>query len=89
MNTTKALLAGAALAGLIGGSTVHATEAGKTSVKSATAGLVAADKSTDVHSCKGKNSCKGKGGCKTGDNGCKGKNSCKGKGGCKTTKSSV
>ncbi len=86
--SSKAILAGAALAGLLTGSVAQAaTSATNASGKSlvnagAPAGTVAADK----HDCAGKNSCKGKGGCKTGDNGCKGKNSCKGKGGCATNK---
>ncbi len=82
--TTKALLAGAALAGLLtggfvakGASTV--TGQGKT-VPSA--GVLADAKKGETHDCAGKNSCKGKGGCKNGDNGRQLKNSCKGKGGC-------
>ncbi|HMK29213.1 MAG TPA: hypothetical protein VK473_05955 [Terriglobales bacterium] len=83
----KALVAGAALAGLLTGTSVRlqaqdqSTDAGKKA--SQTASKDKADK-TDKHACKGQNSCKGKGGCKSGDNGCKGKNSCKGKGGCAT-----
>lgn len=82
---SKALLAGAALAGIIGGSSIAkaATITGSDHAKT-TAGLMADDKKGETHSCAGKNSCKGKGGCKTGDNGCAGKNSCKGKGGCAT-----
>lgn len=81
---TKALLAGAALAGLIsGGSVAQAAGIAKTA-KGQSAGVLADDKKGDTHSCKGQNSCKGKGGCKSGENGCAGKNSCKGKGGCAT-----
>ena len=89
--TTKALLAGAAFAGLLGG-TAPAINA-STLLPSLKTSFNAQDQSQDKkddkkvkekHACKGQNSCKGKGGCKTGDNGCKGKNSCKGKGGCAT-----
>jgi hypothetical protein len=64
----KALIAGAALAGLLAGTspTIHASN------------LL-----SGIHGA-GQNSCKGNGGCKSSDNGCKGKNSCKGKGGCAT-----
>ncbi len=83
--STKTMLAGAALAGLLTGSlgaaTMGTSASGKTSVK---AGTLAEKEKADKHDCKGKNDCKGKGGCKTGDAGCKGKNSCKGKGGCST-----
>jgi hypothetical protein len=84
--TTKALLAGAAIAGILSGGLVAklnaatATSTDKSTV--AAAGVLADDKKKEVHDCAGKNSCKGKGGCKTSDAGCKGKNSCKGKGGC-------
>ncbi len=88
----KALIAGAALAGLLAGSgaTIQASNL-LSGVKSS---FNAQDQSKDQkadkdkvkekHACKGQNSCKGKGGCKSSDNGCKGKNSCKGKGGCAT-----
>ncbi len=84
-SNARMLLAGAAMAGLLGGTTVrlHAATTGQASGLSS-AGQQIADSSTDKHSCKGQNSCKGQGGCKTSDNGCKGKNSCKGKGGCAT-----
>jgi hypothetical protein len=84
---TKALLAGAALAGIMSGGAVSTVGAantipsGKSNI-STSPGTMADEKKGDTHDCKGKNSCKGKGGCKTGDNGCAGKNSCKGKGGC-------
>ena len=91
--TTKALLAGAAFAGLLGG-TAPAIKASTLlpSLKTSFSALGQSqdeDKKDDKkvkekHACKGQNSCKGKGGCKTGDIGCKGKNSCKGKGGCAT-----
>ena len=88
--TTKALLAGAAFAGLFAG-TGAAVKASNLlpSLKAASSAQDQADKkddkaTKDKHACKGQNSCKGKGGCKSSDNGCKGKNSCKGKGGCRT-----
>jgi hypothetical protein len=91
--TTKAIMAGAAFAGLLAGTsaTVRASSllpSLKTSF-SAQDQSQSGDKKADSnakekHACKGQNSCKGKGGCKAGDNGCKGKNSCKGKGGCRT-----
>jgi len=81
----KALLAGAALAGLLTGTTVN-LNAQTSGLNQGNAGLrTVSDKDkTEKHACKGQNSCKGKGGCKASDNGCKGKNSCKGKGGCAT-----
>ena len=90
-NTTKALLAGAAIAGLMSGSAarVHAaTTFASTHDSIAKPGVMASETGTDkepgMHACKGQNACKGQGGCKSGDNGCKGKNSCKGHGGCAT-----
>jgi hypothetical protein len=89
--TTKAFLAGAAIAGLLSGSATRLHAAA--SVTSHNGGSIVpgvmADEGTkdtdkDKHACKGKNGCKGQGGCKSGDNGCKGKNACKGKGGCAT-----
>jgi hypothetical protein len=85
--TTKAIMAGAAFAGLLAGT--GATVQASSSFPSWKASFGAQDKSQDQnvkekHACKGQNSCKGKGGCKASDNGCKGKNSCKGKGGCAT-----
>src|SRR5215470_10745330 len=95
-NTRKSLIVGAALAGLLAGSTgVQAS----TLLPTLKFGFSAQEQSKDDekgqksekakdpkdrHACKGQNSCKGKGGCKSSDNGCKGKNSCKGKGGCRT-----
>jgi len=88
-NQLNTLLLTAALAGLVGGTTIaaHAQNAARShTTKFAKAGLRYAgfDQTPAKHSCKGKNDCKGQGGCSTGDNGCKGKNSCKGKGGCAT-----
>lgn len=89
MKTTKTLLAGAALAGIIAGGFAAKSNAavitGSTQFKKAeigAAGQLADDKKGETHECAGKNGCKGKGGCKSGDAGCAGKNSCKGKGGC-------
>ena len=81
----NAMLAAAAVAGLLVGTTARAvaqTTDSKDSGKKAD--TTKKEAKADKHGCKGKNSCKGKGNCKTGDNGCAGKNSCKGKGGCKT-----
>jgi hypothetical protein len=82
---SKAILAGAAMAGLISGSfAVQAHAVNVTGKAGVSLNQMGSKGSKDVHSCKGENSCKGKGGCKTSENGCKGKNSCKGKGGCAT-----
>jgi hypothetical protein len=84
---TRALLAGAAVAGIMTGGAVSTVSAansgalGRANI-STSPGTLADQKKGETHDCKGKNSCKGKGGCKTGDHGCAGKNSCKGKGGC-------
>jgi membrane protease subunit (stomatin/prohibitin family) len=90
---TKAMLTGAALAGLFAGT--GASVKASTLLPSLKTSFGAQDQGQDQdqksdknakekHACKGQNSCKGKGGCKASDNGCKGKNSCKGKGGCAT-----
>ncbi|HEY2124327.1 MAG TPA: hypothetical protein VGG94_02590 [Chthoniobacterales bacterium] len=81
---SKAIIAGAAVAGLVSGSFAVQTHAANVSSKAGISLQQMASHKADKHACKGNNSCKGKGGCKTGDNGCKGKNSCKGKGGCAT-----
>ena len=87
----KAMMAGAALAGLLAGTTQ--TIQASSLLPGLRSSFSAQDQSQDQkadqkvkekHACKGQNSCKGKGGCKASDNGCKGKNSCKGKGGCAT-----
>ena len=93
-NSMKALLAGAALAGLMTGASAKLNaqtlgqNQGKAGIKAVSMSDDGKDKKdkdkTEKHACKGQNSCKGKGGCKASDNGCKGKNSCKGKGGCAT-----
>jgi hypothetical protein len=83
-STSKALLTGAAIAGLLSGGLTAQLHAATSVAKSGTpnAGVLADEKKGETHDCAGKNGCKAKGGCKTGDNGCAGKNSCKGKGGC-------
>ena len=84
-STSKALLAGAAVAGILSGGLIAQANAATNSHgdnAGISAGVLADQKKGETHDCKGKNSCKGKGGCKSGDNGCAGKNSCKGKGGC-------
>jgi hypothetical protein len=83
----KAFVAGAALAGLLAGTTATIQASNLLSGLNGT--THSQDQKPDAkakekHACKGQNSCKGKGGCKSSDNGCKGKNSCKGKGGCAT-----
>ena len=80
--TKKAVVAGAAIAGLMSGSFAATTHTAVSTVKPGVS--LEAAKAKEKHACQGQNSCKGKGGCKTGDNGCKAKNSCKGKGGCAT-----
>jgi hypothetical protein len=83
--TSKTILAGAAVAGLMSGSFAVQAHAVNVSGKAGVSLSQMGDKGQkDVHACQGQNSCKGKGGCRTSDNGCKGKNSCKGKGGCAT-----
>jgi len=86
--STKSLIAGAALAGLMAGTAVTVQASNLLTNAKGKASSFSAQKDNskvkEKHACKGQNSCKGKGGCKAGDNGCKGKNSCKGKGGCAT-----
>ena len=90
-NSMKAMLAGAALAGLLTGTsaklqaqTTNQDNAGIRAVSMQDNG--GADAKTDKdkvpkHACKGQNDCKGQGG---GDKKHYGKNDCKGKGGCAT-----
>src|SRR5258708_4139171 len=100
IRTKRALIASAAIAGLIAGSSIGIQASSllpglRLSLnaqdtppdnKGSTDGKTKAvpKKAKEKHACRGQNSCKGKGGCKSNDNGCKGKNSCKGKGGCAT-----
>src|SRR3984893_6950250 len=87
--SNKFLITGAAVAGLLAGTSASIQASNllprvKSSVPAQDAATPAAEKEKKVkekHACKGQNSCKGKGGCKSSDNGCKGKNACKGKGG--------
>jgi hypothetical protein len=74
----KALVAGAALAGLLAGTstTIQASNLLSGAHFAAQSDQApASGKVKEKHACKGQNSCKGKGGCKSSDNGCKGKNS--------------
>jgi hypothetical protein len=80
--SNKTLIAGAAIAGLLSGTSAAFAASSKAPAAAGTAIVKMADKGQ--HTCKGHNACKGEGGCKTGDMGCKGKNTCKGKGGCNT-----
>jgi hypothetical protein len=85
--SNKFLITGAAVAGLLAGTS--ASIKASNLLPGMKASVAAQDdtstkKVKEKHACKGQNSCKGKGGCKSSDNGCKGKNSCKGKGGCAT-----
>jgi len=88
MLPSKAMMTGAAVAGLLTGSFAVRSYATSVSGTPVTTIHNLADQDKGKHGCKGQNSCKGQGGCKAGDHGCKGKNSCKGKGGCKTTENS-
>jgi hypothetical protein len=89
MNSTKLMIAAAAMGGLLAGAAMNVSASTSTRSQNATVqsqlGSKVAANALDKHDCKGMNSCKGQGGCKTGDNGCKGKNSCKGNGGCKVS----
>lgn len=82
MKTSKALIAGAAVAGLMAGSLPLRAYAANDSAQAGVSLQTMGEKEKGAHACKGQNACKGQGGCKSGDQGCKGKNSCKGKGGC-------
>ena len=83
---TKAMIASAAIAGLITGSVATRAFAGNVGGKAGvqTSIQLNDEAKSDKNACKGKNSCKGKGGCKTDKNECKGKNACMGNGGCAT-----
>ena len=81
MKTSKALIAGAAVAGLMAGSLPVRVHAANASTQPGVSLQTMAEKGKE-HACKGQNACKGQGGCKSGDQGCKGKNTCKGNGGC-------
>jgi hypothetical protein len=82
MNPSKAVIAGAAVAGLLTGSFAARTYAASTSHSPGVSLQTMADPEKQPlpkHACKGQNDCKGQGGGKNW-----GKNSCKGKGGCAT-----
>jgi hypothetical protein len=81
MKPSKAVIAGAAVAGLLTGSLAARTYAASTSHNPGVSlqTMAEAQKALPKHACKGQNECKGQGGGKN-----PGKNSCKGKGGCAT-----
>jgi hypothetical protein len=82
MNPSKAVIAGAAVAGLLTGSFAARTYAASTSHSPGVSLQTMADPEKQPlpkHACKGQNDCKGQGGGKNW-----GKNDCKGKGGCAT-----
>ena len=84
MKPSKAVIAGAAVAGLLSGSLAVRTYAASTPSHAGVSlqTMAEAEKSPlPKHACKGQNECKGQGGCKTAEGG-PGQNSCKGKGGC-------
>ena len=84
MKSSKAVIAGAAVAGLLTGSFAVRAYAASPSVHAGVSLHTVADaeKALPKHACNGQNECKGQGGCKSG--GGPGQNSCKGKGGCAT-----
>ena len=81
MKPYKAVIAGAAVAGLLTGSLAVRTYAASTSGQAGVSlhAMADAEKALPKHACKGQNDCKGQGG---GPH--PGQNSCKGKGGCAT-----
>jgi hypothetical protein len=82
MKPSKAVIASAAVAGLLTGSLAVRAYAASTPSQSGVSLQTMADaEKTPLpkHACKGQNDCKGQGGGKH-----PGKNSCKGKGGCAT-----
>ena len=86
MKPSKAVIAGAAVAGLLSGSFAVRTYAASTPSHAGVSLQTMADAEKSPipkHACKGQNECKGQGGCKTAEGG-PGQNSCKGKGGCAT-----
>jgi hypothetical protein len=87
--SNKYLIAGAAIAGLLAGTTASIQASNllpgvKSSFSAQDQGgdqdKKADKKAKEKHACKGQNSCKGKGGCGS----TKAKNDCKGKGECRT-----
>jgi hypothetical protein len=81
MKTSKAIIASAAVAGLLTGSAAVRANAAITSSHPGVSLQTMAEEKQPLpkHACKGQNECKGQGG---GENW--GKNECKGKGGCAT-----
>jgi hypothetical protein len=81
MKPSKAVIAGAAVAGLLTGSLAVRAYAASTSSHAGVSlhAMAEEKKPLPKHACKGQNDCKGQGGGKNW-----GKNSCKGKGGCAT-----
>ena len=71
MKTSKALIAGAAAAGLFAGSLPDRLHAANTSAQAGVSLQTMGEKG--AHAGKGQNACKGQGGCKSGAQGCKGK----------------
>jgi hypothetical protein len=88
-NTSRKVLAAAAMAGLLSGAAVRQSYADGTNTNTAPGKVAPAKKSPKVQDCAGMNDCKGLGGCKTSDHACKFKNACKGKGGCEITKKDI
>jgi hypothetical protein len=78
---SKAVIAGAAIAGLMTGSLAARSYGAGVQGNAGNAIQTLNDPQKGTHSCKGQNECKGQGGCKTAEGG-PGQNSCKGKGGC-------
>jgi hypothetical protein len=82
-NSIQSLALAAAVAGLMGGTSVRlnaqTTQADGAPTSAHAGVMLAQDTPVAKHSCKGKNDCKGQGGGKNA-----GKNDCKGKGGCAT-----
>jgi hypothetical protein len=80
MKPSKAVIAGAAIAGLLTGSYAARTYAATSHNPGVSLQTMADEKQPlPKHACKGQNDCKGQGGGKNA-----GKNECKGKGGCAT-----
>ena len=73
---SKAVIAGAAVAGLMTGSFAVRAYAASTTTSHAGVALQTLADDKGKHGCKGQNECKGQGGCKTSDAGCKGKGGC-------------
>ncbi len=69
---SKAVIAGAAIAGLLTGSVAVRAYAASTLSNPGVSLQTMADAEKGKHACKGQNDCKGQGGCKTSDAGCKG-----------------